>query len=147
MSAIAQDSVLRCSAACAVAAIASAQSEACLATPGRVEYVVQAGATPHDVAANCLRDPSDWSMLHHLGRVAAARRLQPGTELLLKDVRQAARIIATSGPVDHAYRRNVVVPVAVGMTPGEGDQLCDGHGRFITLELKAVHPFLCKVTA
>jgi hypothetical protein len=102
--------------------------------------VTQSGDTLYDIASRYLRDPHDWSALRRLNRVKAAQRLQPGIELrlpvvLLKQEQQSARIVATSGPVEHAYRQNVFVPVAVGMTLGEGDRLRTGHDGFVTLAL------------
>jgi hypothetical protein len=104
-------------------------------------YVTQPGDTLYDIASRYLRDPRDWSALHRLNRVKATRRLQPGIELrlpvvLLKEEPQSARIAAASGPVEHAYRENVFVPVTVGMTLGEGDRLRTGDNGFVTLELE-----------
>jgi hypothetical protein len=104
-------------------------------------YVTQSGDTLYDIASRYLRDPRDWSALHSLNHVKASRRLQPGIELrlpvvLLKQEPQSARIVATNGPAEHAYRENVFVPVTVGMTLGEGDRLRTGDNGFVTLELE-----------
>jgi hypothetical protein len=113
-----------------------------IATPSEtVSYVTQVGDTLYDIASHYLRDPHDWSAVRRLNRVPVAQRIQPGLELrlpvvLLKQERQTARIVATSGPVERAYRQDVFIPVGIGMTFGEGDRLRTGHDGFVTLEFE-----------
>jgi hypothetical protein len=109
--------------------------------PMTVTYTTQPGDSLYGIASRYLRDPYGWSALRRLNRVKTARRLETGIELrvpvaLLKQDPQSARIIATSGPVEHMYRQNLFVPASVGMTLGEGDRLRTGHDGFVTLEFE-----------
>ncbi|QYD71930.1 FecR domain-containing protein [Paraburkholderia edwinii] len=120
---------------------ASAQDAGTRTASATVTYVTQSGDSLYDIASRYLRDPRDWAALRSLNRVKASRRLQPGIELrlpvaLLKKEPQSARIVATNGPAEHAYRENVFTPVSVGMTLGEGDRLRTGNNGFVTLELE-----------
>jgi hypothetical protein len=110
-------------------------------TTETVTYTTRSGDTLYDLASHYLHDPHDWSTLQRLNRVKASRRLQQGVELrmpvaLLKQEPQSVRVVATSGPAEHMYRQNPFVPVAVGMTLGEGDRLRTGHNGFVTLEFE-----------
>jgi hypothetical protein len=141
--------VLRSTVACAVVALgllpelAGAESSGAHmvnhASSDTVTYVTQSGDTLYDIASRYLRDPRDWTALGRLNRVKAAQRLRPGIQLrmpvaLLKQEPQSLRIVSTSGPSERTYRENIFVPVHVGMTLGEGDQLFTGHNGFVTLE-------------
>ncbi|GLU31051.1 peptidase M23 [Trinickia caryophylli] len=102
-------------------------------------YVAQPGDTLYSVAERYLRDPADWHALSRLNRVAAPRRLQPGTKLrippeLLKREPLALRVVATSGQVTRAFERLPPVPVRKGMALSEGDLIRTGADGFITVE-------------
>jgi hypothetical protein len=133
--------------ACTVAALgllpdpSGAQNAGTRTLSGTATYVTVSGDTLYDIASRYLRDPQDWTVLRSLNSVKVAQRLRPGTRLrlpvaLLKREPQSVRIIAASGPVEHAYHRNVFVPVRVGMTLGEGDRLRTGANGFVTLEFE-----------
>jgi hypothetical protein len=44
-------------------------------------------------------------------------------------------VIATSGPVEHAFGKNPYVPLTQGATLGEGDRIRTGENGFVSLEL------------
>lgn len=103
-------------------------------------YVARAGDSLYDVADRYLRDPRDWVVLRKLNHVEDPLHLQPGARLLLpvallKQEPRSARVVATSGPAEHAFRQNPFVPVTVGLSLVEGDRVRTGHSGFVTLEL------------
>jgi hypothetical protein len=105
-----------------------------------VTYVTSQGDTLYEIAGRYLRDPHDWTVLSRLNHVPAPRHLQAGISLrlpaaLLRQDQEAARVVATSGPVERAYGYKQYAPLAVGMTLGEGDQVRTGDQGFVTLEL------------
>jgi hypothetical protein len=53
----------------------------------------------------------------------------------LKQEQESARVIATSGPVEHAFGKNPYVPLTQGATLGEGDRIRTGENGFVSLEL------------
>ncbi|WP_428983519.1 FecR domain-containing protein [Paraburkholderia phymatum] len=121
-------------------ACAGARTPAKRAPAASTVYVTHAGDTLYDVADRYLRDPRDWVVLRKLNHVADPLHLQPGAKLilpvaLLKQEPRTARVVAMSGPAEHAFRQNAFVPVTVGMTLVEGDRVRTGHDGFVTLEL------------
>lgn len=108
--------------------------------PVYVTYVTSQGDTLYEIAQRYLRDPHDWTVLSGLNKVPAPRHLQAGVRLrlpvaLLREDQEAARVVATSGPAGRALHNGQFVPLAAGMTLGEGDQIRTGHEGFVTLEL------------
>ena len=110
------------------------------ATPVYISYLTHEGDTLYDIAGRYMRDPNDWAVLSRLNHVPAPRRMPAGIALLLpadklKQEQESARVIATSGPAQHAFGKNPYVPLADGMTLGEGDRVRTGDNGFVTLEL------------
>ncbi|MGF6774231.1 hypothetical protein P3T18_006746 [Paraburkholderia sp. GAS199] len=105
-----------------------------------VTYITRNGDTLYDIAGRYLRDPRDWAVLSRLNHVSAPRRMPAGIALRLPADRlrqnpESARVIATSGPADHAFGNGPYVPLVQGATLGEGDHIRTGHDGFVTLEL------------
>ncbi len=105
-----------------------------------VSYTTAAGDTLYEIAARYLRDPHDWAVLSRLNHVPAPRHLQAGIQIklpaaLLRQDRESARVLATSGPVERAFGSGPYTPLAPGMMLGEGDRVRTGHDGFATLEL------------
>ncbi|MGH8780302.1 FecR family protein [Paraburkholderia sp.] len=103
-------------------------------------YVTRAGDTLYEIAARYLRDPGDWTVLSRLNHLPPPRRLPAGLQIrlpvaLLKQERLSARVIATSGPVEHAFGNSPFTPVTTDMALGEGDRVRTGPNGFVTLEL------------
>ncbi|MFM0551793.1 FecR domain-containing protein [Paraburkholderia sediminicola] len=110
------------------------------AMPVYVSYLTHEGDTLYDIAGRYMRDPNDWAVLSRLNHVPAPRRMPAGIALLLpadklKQEQESARVIATSGPAEHAFGKNPYVPLAEGTTLGEGDRIRTGDNGFVTLEL------------
>lgn len=108
--------------------------------PAYLTYTTHNGDTLYEIASRYLTDPADWTLLSRLNHVPAPRRMRAGIALLLpaaklKQDPQSARVIATSGPVDHAFGKNAYVPLTQATTLGEGDRLRTGPNGFVTLEL------------
>ncbi len=109
--------------------------------PVYVTYVTTQGDTLYEIARRYLRDPHDWTVLSRLNKVPAPRHLQAGVAIrlpaaLLRQDQESVRVVATSGPAEHAFGAGLYTPLAVGMTLGEADQLRTGHDGFVTLELQ-----------
>jgi hypothetical protein len=105
-----------------------------------VPYTTAAGDTLYEIAARFLRDPHDWAVLSRLNNVPAPRHLRAGIQIklpaaLLREDRESARVLATSGPVERAFGTGPYTPLARGMMLGEGDRVRTGHEGFATLEL------------
>jgi hypothetical protein len=105
-----------------------------------VTYTTAAGDTLYEIAGRFLRDQHDWTVLSRLNHVPAPRRLQAGIPIrlpvaLLRQDRESARVLATSGPVERAFGTGPYTPLARDMQLGEGDRVRTGHGGFATLEL------------
>ncbi|MBK3786911.1 LysM peptidoglycan-binding domain-containing protein [Paraburkholderia aspalathi] len=105
-----------------------------------VPYVTVSGDTLYAIAARYLRDPRDWAALSRLNRIPAPRRLAAGIGLRLPAARlrqepESARVIAASGPVEHACGTAPYTPLSSGMILGEGDRVRTGLNGFVTLEL------------
>ncbi|MFM0340149.1 FecR domain-containing protein [Paraburkholderia fungorum] len=110
------------------------------AAPAYVPYVTREGDTLYDIAGRYMRDPHDWAVLSRLNHVPAPRRMPAGIALRLpadklRQDPEAARVIATSGPAEHAFGKNPYVPLAAGTMLGEGDHIRTGDNGFVTLEL------------
>ncbi|MFC6311879.1 FecR family protein, partial [Paraburkholderia dipogonis] len=110
------------------------------AAPAYVSYLTHEGDTLYEIAGRYMRDPSDWAVLSRLNHVPAPRRMPAGIALLLpadklKQEQESARVIATSGPAEHAFGKNPYVPLAEGTKLGEGDRVRTGDNGFVTLEL------------
>lgn len=110
------------------------------AAPAYVSYVTHEGDTLYEIAGRYLRDAGDWAMLSRLNHVPAPRRMPAGIALRLpadrlKQDSESARVIATSGPAEHAFGKNPYTPLTAGTTLGEGDRIRTGHNGFVTLEL------------
>jgi hypothetical protein len=108
--------------------------------PAYVSYTTHGGDTLYEIAGRYLTDPNDWALLSRLNHVPAPRRLPAGVTLLLpaaklKQDPESARVVATSGPVEHAFGNNAYVPVTPATTLGEGDRIRTGPNGFVTLEL------------
>ncbi|HYS62294.1 MAG TPA: peptidase M23, partial [Paraburkholderia sp.] len=108
--------------------------------PNYVSYVTHEGDTLYDIAGHYLREPGDWAVLSRLNNVPAPRRMPAGIALRLpadrlKQDPESARVIATSGPAEHAFGKNPYLPLTPGTTLGEGDRIRTGHDGFVTLEL------------
>jgi hypothetical protein len=108
--------------------------------PVYVSYVTHDGDTLYEIAGRYLRDSGDWAMLSRLNHVPAPRRMPAGITLRLPADRlrqdpESARVIATSGPAEHAFGKNPYTPLSAGTTLGEGDRIRTGHNGFVTLEL------------
>ncbi|MFM0165316.1 FecR domain-containing protein [Paraburkholderia sediminicola] len=108
--------------------------------PVYVSYVTHEGDTLYEIAGRYLRDSGDWAMLSRLNHVPAPRRMPAGITLRLPADRlrqdpESARVIATSGPAEHAFGKNPYTPLSAGTTLGEGDRIRTGHNGFVTLEL------------
>ena len=105
-----------------------------------VRYVTRAGDTLYDLADRYLADARDWALLARVNRIAEPRALRPGTVLrlpvaALKQERQVARVVATSGVAEHAFRAEPFAPVTVDMALVEGDRVRTGANGFVSLEL------------
>nr|WKF61136.1 hypothetical protein HUO10_005663 [Paraburkholderia busanensis] len=110
------------------------------ATPSYVTYTTRDGDTLYEIAGLYLRDPGDWAVLSRLNHVPAPRRMPAGIALRLpadrlKQDQESARVIATSGPVDHAFGKSPFRPLVEGATLGEGDHIRTGRDGFVSLEL------------
>ncbi|MFL9894559.1 FecR family protein [Paraburkholderia sp. RL17-381-BIF-C] len=110
------------------------------AAPVYLSYVTHEGDTLYDIAGHYLRDPNDWAVLSRVNHVPAPRRMPAGVVLRLpadklKQEQESARVIATSGPVEHAFGKNPYVPLTQGATLGEGDRIRTGENGFVSLEL------------
>jgi hypothetical protein len=108
--------------------------------PVYVSYTTRDGDTLYDIADRYLTDSSDWLLLSRLNNVPAPRRMPAGIALRLPAAKlrqdpEAARVVAVSGPVDHAFGKHAYVPVTLATTLGEGDRLRTGDNGFVTLEL------------
>ncbi|KXU88675.1 peptidase M23 [Paraburkholderia monticola] len=110
------------------------------APPVYTSYTTHEGDTLYDIAARYMADPTDWALLSNLNHVPAPRRMSAGIVLRLpasrlRQDRDTARVVATSGPVEHAFDSNPYLPLNAGATLGEGDRLRTGTNGFATLEL------------
>lgn len=110
------------------------------APPAYVSYVTQAGDTLYEIASRYLSDTADWAVLSRLNHVPAPRRMPAGIGLRLpadklKQDPETARVIATSGPAEHASGGSPYLPLMTGATLGEGDRIRTGPNGFVTLEL------------
>jgi hypothetical protein len=110
------------------------------AAPAYVSYTTHDGDTLYEIADRYLTDSSDWALLSHLNHVPAPRRMPAGIALRLpagklRQDPESARVIATSGPVEHAFGKNAYVPLTQATTLGEGDRIRTGPNGFVTLEL------------
>ena len=110
------------------------------APPVYASYTTHEGDTLYDIAARYMADPTDWALLSNLNHVPAPRRMPAGIALRLpasrlRQDRDTARVVATSGPVEHAFDSNPYLPLKTGATLGEGDRLRTGANGFATLEL------------
>jgi hypothetical protein len=108
--------------------------------PAYVTYTTREGDSLYDIADRYLSDPADWALLSRLNHVSAPRRMQAGIALRLpadelRQDREAARVVATSGPAEHAFGKNPYVPFTAGTTLVEGDRIRTGLNGFVTLEL------------
>jgi hypothetical protein len=109
-------------------------------TPAYVSYVTHDGDTLYEIAGRYLRDYNDWALLSRLNHVPAPRRMPAGIALRLpadklRQDPESARVIATSGPAEHAFGGNPYTPLSAGTMLGEGDRIRTGHNGFVTLEL------------
>jgi hypothetical protein len=105
-----------------------------------VPYLTHAGDTLYEIAARYLYDVHDWPALARLNHVPAPRRLPAGIVLklpaaLLREQAQSAQVVATSGPVEHAFGAGPYTPLVAGMLLGEGDRVRTGDQGFVTLRL------------
>ncbi len=103
-------------------------------------YTTHEGDTLYDIAARYMADPTDWALLSSLNHVPAPRRMAAGIVLRLpsgrlRQDRDTARVVASSGPVEHAFSSSPYLPLKTGETLGEGDRLRTGANGFATLEL------------
>ncbi|MDP9650214.1 FecR family protein [Paraburkholderia caledonica] len=110
------------------------------APPAYVSYVTHAGDTLYEIASRYLSDTADWAVLSRLNQVPAPRRMPAGIALRLpadklKQDPETARVIATSGPAEHASGASPYLPLTAGATLGEGDRIRTGPNGFVTLEL------------
>ncbi|WP_442955536.1 FecR domain-containing protein [Paraburkholderia sp. MPAMCS5] len=110
------------------------------APPAYVSYVTHEGDTLYDIAERYLSDSGDWAVLSRLNHVPAPRRMPAGIALRLpaarlKQDRESAHVIATSGPAEHAFGAGPYVPLAAGAKLGEGDRIRTGPNGFVSLEL------------
>ncbi|CAB3799543.1 FecR domain-containing protein [Pararobbsia alpina] len=102
-------------------------------------YVTRPGDSLYGIAARYLLDPGDWTVLRRMNLVREPRRLRPGITLrlpvaLLQRDHLAARVVATSGRVERAFRKGPLMPLNVGATLSEGDRIRTSEGAFVTLE-------------
>ncbi|MBC8720668.1 LysM peptidoglycan-binding domain-containing protein [Paraburkholderia sp. 31.1] len=110
------------------------------ASPVYASYTTHEGDTLYDIAARYMADPTDWALLSSLNHVPAPRRMAAGIVLRLpsrrlRQDRDTARVIAISGPVEHAFDSSPYLPLKTGETLAEGDRLRTGANGFATLEL------------
>jgi hypothetical protein len=110
------------------------------APPAYVSYVTREGDTLYEIASRYLIDGGNWAVLSRLNHVPAPRRMHAGVALRLpadklKQDPETARVIATSGPAEHAFGKGPYVPLAAGEMLGEGDRIRTGTNGFVTLEL------------
>ncbi|CAB3803689.1 hypothetical protein LMG28614_05866 [Paraburkholderia ultramafica] len=108
--------------------------------PAYVSYTTREGDSLYDIADRYLSDPTDWAVLSRLNHVPAPRRMPAGIVLRLpadklRQDREAARVVATSGPAEHAFGKNPYVPFTAATTLVEGDRIRTGPNGFVTLEL------------
>ena len=108
--------------------------------PAYVTYTTREGDSLYEIAARYLSDPSDWVMLSRLNHVPAPRRMSAGIALRLpadklRQDREAAHVVATSGPAEHAFGAHPYVPFTSASTLVEGDRIRTGPNGFVTLEL------------
>nr|WP_230412919.1 FecR domain-containing protein [Paraburkholderia antibiotica] len=109
-------------------------------TPAYVSYTTREGDTLYDIADRYMADPGDWALLSRLNHVPAPRRMPAGIALRLPAERlrqdgDAARVVATSGPVEHAFGTSPYLPLKTGEKLAEGDRIRTGSNGFATLEL------------
>jgi hypothetical protein len=108
--------------------------------PAYVSYTTREGDSLYDIASRYLDDAADWALLSRLNHVCAPRRMPAGVVLRLpagklRQDPQAARVVATSGPAEHAFGKNAYVPVMASTMLVEGDRIRTGPNGFVTLEL------------
>ncbi|WP_027801728.1 FecR domain-containing protein [Paraburkholderia dilworthii] len=132
--------------ACIAPGSAQAQSSRALkqrattAPPAYVAYVTHEGDTLYEIASRYLSSSGDWALLSRLNHVSAPRRMPAGIALRLpadklRQDPETARVIATSGPAEHAFGANRYLPLTAGATLVEGDRIRTGINGFVTLEL------------
>jgi hypothetical protein len=110
------------------------------APPVYASYTTREGDTLYDIAARYMADPTDWALLSNLNHVPAPRRMPAGIVLRLpadrlRQDRDTARVVATSGPVEHAFDSSPYLPLKTGAMLAEGDRLRTRANGFATLEL------------
>ncbi|OLL28838.1 peptidase M23 [Burkholderia sp. SRS-W-2-2016] len=110
------------------------------AAPVYVSYTTREGDTLYDIADRYMADTTDWALLSRLNHVPAPRRMPAGLVLRLPAERlrqdqDTARVVATSGPAEHAFGTAPYLPLKTGETLAEGDRIRTGPNGFATLEL------------
>jgi len=110
------------------------------APPAYVSYTTHEGDTLYDIAGRYMTDPTDWALLSRLNHVPAPRRMPAGIVLRLptdklRQDQDTARVVATSGPVEHAFGTSPYLPLKTGATLTEGDRVRTGMNGFATFEL------------
>ena len=109
--------------------------------PVYVSYVTHEGDTLYEIAGRYLRDSGDWAMLSRLNHVPAPRRMPAGIALRLpadklKQDPESARVIATSGPAEHAFGKNpFTCRSRRARRSARATAFAPGHNGFVTLEL------------
>ncbi|SMG58853.1 FecR domain-containing protein [Paraburkholderia susongensis] len=108
--------------------------------PAYVSYTTHEGDTLYDIAGHYMTDPTDWTLLSRLNHVPAPRRMPAGIVLRLpadklRQDQDTARVVATSGPVEHAFGKSPYLPLKTGAMLAEGDRVRTGPNGFATLEL------------
>lgn len=121
-------------------ALRALKSRVKAAAPAYVSYTTRAGDSLYDIAGRYLSDPSDWALLSRLNHVSAPRRMPAGIVLRLpadklRQDRETARVVATSGPAEHAVGKSPYVPFTPSTTLVEGERIRTGPNGFVTLEL------------
>lgn len=104
-----------------------------------VPYAAQRGDTLYTVAQRYLREIDDWRAIARINHIPAPRKLMPGAVLripvtLLRHEPLAVRVVATSGEAAYAIGRAPQLPLAAGVSLGEGDSIMTGKTGFATIE-------------
>jgi hypothetical protein len=131
--------MLRCCALVAALLLAwPAAASAALVGEPPAQYVVKAGDTLYELAANYLLRPADASTVRRLNRIANPRRLGIGRVLLipaelLRSEPITGQLVAYSGQV--TVQGPGSGPLRLGMPVAEGYELATGPNAFLTVEL------------
>ena len=115
------------------------QAAARRAAAETITYVTRGGDSLYNFGTRYLANPADWQTIARLNKVSDPYHLRERLRLrvpvaLLRRDGLSAKVIATSGPANHAFRAAPSLPLVVGTTLVEGDRVQTGAEGFATLQ-------------